>query len=82
MLKQMYKSHPGLFKFSIFILILTSIICVIYVIDSVQKYNRDKTYVGESLLTKDELIQEFDAAGLTQEQIDEKVRSNQNGKTD
>lgn len=82
MLKQMYKSHPGLFKFSIFILILTSIICVVYVIDSVQKYNRDKTYVGESLLTKDELIQEFDAAGLTQEQIDEKVRSNQNGKTD
>jgi flagellar biosynthesis protein FliP len=79
LMKQMYKQHPGLFKFSIFIFILTAFFCTIYAVDAVQKYNRQKSYVGESLLTPDELIKTYDVSNMTQDEIDNMIRSNRNG---
>lgn len=81
MLKEMYKKHPGLFKFSVFIFILSVVLCTVYTIDYIQKYNRQKTYVGESLLTPDELIKKYDVSNMTQDEIDNMIRSNRNGET-
>lgn len=78
MFKYMWNKNKALMKIAIILIMGVLVMCVLLIVDSVQKANRSSNLVGDTLIENDGQINAYDVDGLTDEQIEEWLEHERN----
>ena len=80
MIKQLYNKNKFLFKTSLFSSLLFLVIGILFIVDTIQKQDRNKLGSDFATLSEYKEYDTYDISGMTQEEINEMLKEIREGK--